>query len=81
MKRLLVRINSLRFDNPLNEFCTTPKQKKEGKSSGGSRIFPRRGANSKGGCEKLLFGNFFPKNCMKLKEFGTRGGGVPGAPS
>ena len=33
--------------------------------------FPQGGgANSKDGCEKLLFGQFFPKNCMKLKEFG-----------
>ena len=31
------------------------------------------GANSEGGCKKLLFGHFFPKNCMKLKEFGPRG--------
>ena len=39
--------------------------------------FPRGGgANSKGGCEKLLFGQFFPKNCMKLKEFGPQGGGA-----
>ena len=29
-----------------------------------------RGANSNGGCEKLLFGQLFPENCMKLKEFG-----------
>ena len=31
------------------------------------------GANSKGGCEKLLFGQLFPKKYTKLKEFGTRG--------
>ena len=32
--------------------------------------FPRGGgAKSKGGYKKLLFGQFFPKNCMKLKEF------------
>ena len=36
-------------------------------------------ANSKDGCEKLLFGQFFPKNCMKLKTFGLEGG-VPGTP-
>ena len=37
--------------------------------------FPRDGsANSKGGCEKLLFGQFFPKNCIKLNEFGRKGG-------
>ena len=44
--------------------------------------FPRGGgANSKGGCKKLLFGQFFPKNCMKLKELGLGGGGhIPGAP-
>ena len=33
------------------------------------------GANSKDGCEKLLFRQFFPKNCMKLKEFGPEGVG------
>ena len=43
--------------------------------------FPRGGdANSKGGCEKLLFSRFLTKNCMKLKEFWLRGGHVPGAP-
>ena len=31
------------------------------------------GSHSKGGCEKLIFGQFFPKNCMKLKEFGPEG--------
>ena len=42
--------------------------------------FPRGGgANSKGGRKKLLFGQFFPKNCMKLKEFGL-GGRVSLAP-
>ena len=37
------------------------------------------GANCKGGCEKLLYGQFFPTNCMKLKEFGGGGASVPGA--
>ena len=33
--------------------------------------FPRGGgANSKGGYEKLLFGQFSPKNCIKFIEFG-----------
>ena len=32
-------------------------------------------ANSKGGCEKLLFGEIFP-NTMELKEFGRGGGGA-----
>ena len=41
--------------------------------------FPQGGANPKGGCEKLLFGQFFPKNCMKLKEFGP-GGARPWCP-
>ena len=31
--------------------------------------FPR------GGCANLLFLPIFPKNCMKLKKFGPRGGG------
>ena len=39
-----------------------------------------RGANSKGGCEKLLFGHFFPKKTMKLKEFGPRRGHASLAP-
>ena len=35
--------------------------------------FPRDGgANFKDGCEKLLYGQFFPKNCMKLKECGPQ---------
>ena len=46
-------------------------------TSGGSRI--SQDANSKGGCEKLLFSRFLTKNCVKLKEFGLRGGHVPGA--
>ena len=37
-------------------------------------FLPGGGANSKEGCEKLLFGHLFPKNCMKLKEFGPQGG-------
>ena len=37
--------------------------------------FPRGGgANSPGGCQHTILPNF-PKNCMKLKEFGPRGGG------
>ena len=49
----------------------------------GSRIkdqgFPRGGgANSWGGRQHTILLNF-PKNCMKLKEFGPRGG-VPRAP-
>ena len=36
--------------------------------------FPRGGgANSAGGCQHTILPNF-PKNCMKLKEFGPRGG-------
>ena len=36
--------------------------------------FPRGGgANSPGGCQHTILPNF-PKNCMKLKEFGPRGG-------
>ena len=27
----------------------------------------------------LLFFNFFAENCMKMKEFEPKGGGVPGA--
>ena len=39
-----------------------------------------KGANSKSGCEKLLFGQCFPENCMKMKEIGPRGGARPWCP-
>ena len=44
--------------------------------------FPRGGdTNSQSGGANLLFGQKFPENCMKMKEFGPRGGAfVPGAP-
>ena len=47
--------------------------------------FPRRGgggdANPKGGGKDLLFGRFFPENCMKiLKNWTQMGARVPGAP-
>ena len=35
------------------------------------------GTNSKGGCERLFFGQFFPTNCMKLKEFGLKAAACP----
>ena len=38
------------------------------------------GANSQGGREKLLFGQFFPEKCMKIKEIGPRGTGRPWRP-
>ena len=42
--------------------------------SGGSRISPRRGRQlPRGGAPTYDFANF-PKNCMKLKEFGPPGG-------
>ena len=39
-------------------------------SSGGSRIFPRGVRQLP---KVLLFFNFVPENCMKMKEFGPRG--------
>ena len=37
--------------------------------------FPRGGcANPQGGGANLLFGHNCPENCMKMKEFGPRGG-------
>ena len=40
--------------------------------------FPPAGwANSQ---KCYYFSNFLQKNCMKMKEFGPRGGGIPGAP-
>ena len=44
--------------------------------SGGSRISETGGANFQGGDKNLLFGQFFPENCMKMKEFGPGGGGA-----
>ena len=41
--------------------------------SGGSRISPRRGRQLPGGRQHTILPNF-PKNCMKLKEFGRPGG-------
>ena len=41
--------------------------------SGGSRIFPRGGGAPTPKLE--LFCKFFAENCMKMKEFGSRGGG------
>ena len=38
-------------------------------SNGGSRISPRRGAPTPGGRQHTILPNF-PKNCMKVKEFG-----------
>ena len=38
--------------------------------SGRSRISPRRGANSPRGAYQHMILSNFPKNCMKLKEFG-----------
>ena len=43
-------------------------------SSGGSRISPRRGRLLSRGRQHTILLNF-PKNCMKLKEFGPPGGG------
>ena len=43
------------------------------KTSGGSRISPRRGRQLSRGCQHTILPNF-PQNCMKLKEFGPRGG-------
>ena len=49
-------------------------------SSGGSRISPRRGRQLPGGRQHVIL-PIFSKNCMKLKEFGPRGGRcVPRAP-
>ena len=49
--------------------------------SGGSRISPRRGRQlpGGGGRQHTILLNF-PKNCMKLKEFGPQLGGASVAP-
>ena len=46
-------------------------------NSGGSRISPRWGRQPSSGRQPMILPHF-PKNCMKLKEFGP--GGVPRAP-
>ena len=44
--------------------------------SGGSRISPRRGRQLPGGGGRQhMILPYFPKNCMKLKEFVPPGGG------
>ena len=43
--------------------------------------FPEEGRQPQSGGTNLLFGQKFPENCMKMKEFGPRGGArVPGTP-
>ena len=40
--------------------------------------FPRgEGANPQDRGANLLYGQNFPKNCMRMKEFGPRGGARP----
>ena len=39
--------------------------------------FPRRVLTP----ENILFCKLFAENCMKMKEFGSREAGIPGAPS
>ena len=36
--------------------------------------FPRGAANSRGRCANLLFAKNFAETCMKMKEFGPKGG-------
>ena len=43
----------------------------------GSRISPRRGCQLPGGGRQHTILPNFPKNCMKLKEFGPRGASHP----
>ena len=50
-------------------------------TSGGSRISQKGAPTPKVGSPTYYLTNFFPENCMKMKEFGLRGGScVPGAP-
>ena len=49
-------------------------------SSGGSRIPQRRGRQPPRWGANVWFGQKIPKNCMKMKEFGPRGGGASLAP-
>ena len=45
------------------------------RGSGGSRIYQTGGGRQpQRWAENLLFGHIFPKNCMKMKEIGPRGG-------
>ena len=50
-------------------------------TSGGSRIFQRRGAYHKYEGANLLFWPLFPKNCMKMKKKLGPTRGLPGSPS
>ena len=43
------------------------------------RDFQDLGANPKGGAN-LLFGQFLPKNCMKMEKLNQKGGMHPCAP-
>ena len=60
---------------PRFKLCRSKNLNERKYCSGGSRISGRGGgvANLKLGHEKLLFGQFFPKNHMKIKETGPRG--------
>ena len=59
------------------EICTCHKYLIMCKFSGGSRISPRWGRQlSGGGGTNIRFCQKFPKNCMKLKEFGPPPGGL-----
>ena len=54
--------------------------KKSKRSSGGSRISPRRGRQLPRGERQHTILPYFPKNCMKLKEFGPGGDARPSRP-
>ena len=45
----------------------------ESENSGGSRISQMRALIPKGGGTNLLFGQFFPANCVKMKEIRPKG--------
>ena len=53
-----------------------PGYRSNAQCSGGSRISPRRGRQLPGGGRQHTILPNFPKNCMKLKEFGPPGGGA-----
>ena len=57
-----------------------PLLKKRISTSGGSRIFPRRAPTPNVAVLTYYFAIFFAENCMKMKEFGSKGAAFLASP-